>query len=106
MRGSPHEHMFLWLEDAPVYDSSIPDSGQKCIEFIDKYITCESMMKLIHTWLCKNTNTYTCYKGRKNKNICRFYFPLPVLPKTTILTPLPKEQMLNEIKEHLKKITN
>ena len=37
MRGSPHEHMFLWLENAPIYDQN---NDEYVISFIDKYITC------------------------------------------------------------------
>ncbi len=45
-RGSPHIHMITWNENAPTYDpmsdkEEKEETKQKCIEFIDKYITCE-----------------------------------------------------------------
>lgn len=39
-RGSPHVHMLLWLEIAPVFDPSKPETFGQCVTLIDKYITC------------------------------------------------------------------
>ncbi|MFN7491091.1 MAG: DUF6570 domain-containing protein [Chryseotalea sp.] len=47
-RGSPHIHMILWLEDAPIYNRHKPqcEDNQKCIEMIDMLITCKHDPKL------------------------------------------------------------
>ena len=37
-RGSPHIHLLIWLEDAPVYGC---DEDDDVTSFIDKIITCE-----------------------------------------------------------------
>ena len=45
-RGSPHIHMITWNENAPNYDplsnkEENEENKRKCIELINKYITCE-----------------------------------------------------------------
>ena len=37
-RGSPHIHMLIWLEDAPVFGV---DKDEDVTLFIDKIITCQ-----------------------------------------------------------------
>lgn len=39
-RGSSHEHIFLWLKDAPQYSENDVTSHELVISFIDKFITC------------------------------------------------------------------
>ena len=45
--GSPHIHMLAWMKDAPTYQPTVGDENDQeknredCINFIDKYITCE-----------------------------------------------------------------
>lgn len=48
----------------------------------------------------------TCYKGRKNKKICRFHFPMFVMKNTMILDPLSDDEKVNikKISDNLKKI--
>ncbi|VDI28359.1 Hypothetical predicted protein [Mytilus galloprovincialis] len=36
-RGSPHIHILIWIENAPVYES---DSNEDVVAFIDKYVSC------------------------------------------------------------------
>ena len=99
MRGSPHEHMFLWLEDAPKYDASDPESLESVISFVDKYITCDNDENDPYIYFQKHKHTHACHKGKKNKRKCRFHFPIPSMPRTTILTPLCKEDTTSEVKK-------
>jgi len=38
-RGSPHVHCLLWLKDAPIYDQKCQLQNERCIAFIDQFIT-------------------------------------------------------------------
>lgn len=78
-RGSPHEHIFLWLKDSPVYDLNTPESIETCIAFIDEFITCEYKEDGPYIQLQVHRHSHTCYKGKRNKNKCRFNFSLPVM---------------------------
>lgn len=114
MRGSPHSHGLYWLKDAPVYDEDDPESEQSCVQFIDKYIICKRSCEdevdpYIKYQIHKHTPT--CRKGRPDTLDCRFGFPKPPLPRTLILTPLPKtlsseskkkyNEMYSKVKEDL-----
>ena len=100
-RGSPHIHMLVWIADAPVYGK---DTNKDVTSFIDKYVTCHNqtdgpledvMTRQIHR------HTRTCKKG-KNPT-CRFNFPIPPMPETTILEPLTTEEFSkDEIRKHKK----
>lgn len=91
MRGSPHIHALIWLQDAP----TIPKGGSleenQCSGFIDQYITCHrdenvrDIDPLIGYQLHKHSQS--CYKNQKSKTLCRFGFPKPPLDSTTILKP-------------------
>lgn len=104
-RGSPHKHILLWLSNnPPEYDPDSPDSIQRCVEFIDRFITCRydpnnPLMIYQHY-----KHTHTCYKNSNSKKRCRFNYPLPCMPRTCILTPLPKEETTNSILENCKRI--
>jgi hypothetical protein len=94
MRGSPHSHGLYWVKDAPTYDEDDEESESACVEFIDKFITCErceegKMKELIGYQLHKHS--HTCKKGmRGGDDDCRFGFPKPPMQTTRILTPFPK----------------
>lgn len=83
-RGSPHIHMLLWIENAPIYG----EMTTKEIEtFIDKHCKCsknEEISELINYQTHRHART--CKK--RGKNVCRFNFPLPPMPETKILEPL------------------
>jgi hypothetical protein len=106
MRGSPHEHIFLWLKDPPNNEINEENNKEACVEFIDKYITCNYQEDNPYMNFIKHRHTHTCYKGKKNKNKCRFNFPIPMMPFTTILSPLEKELQTKEIKLNFKRIKN
>lgn len=83
-RGSPHIHMLLWIENAPIYG----ETTTKEIEtFIERHCKCsknEEISELINYQTHRHART--CKK--RGKNVCRFNFPLPPMPETKILLNL------------------
>ena len=82
--------MLLWIKNAPKYGKSDCTVVE---DFVDKYTTCSeqkggSFQNLINYQTHRHAPT--CKK--KNKLMCRFGFPLPPMPKTTILEPLAEEE--------------
>ncbi|CAG9799443.1 unnamed protein product [Chironomus riparius] len=84
VRGSPHLHMVVWIEDHPSFDT--PEG----IEKIDRNCSCEIpeegsdlyelvMKSQIHR------HTHTCSKNDPNSNVCRFSFPRQVCEETKIV---------------------
>ena len=76
-RGTPHIHLILWVEDAPVYGV---DDNEKVIEFIDKHITCAvpSDQKDPLYGLVTSCQTHRCLKNKCNskKHVsCKYDFP-------------------------------
>ena len=65
--GSPHEHIFLWLKDAPNLDDSNKNSIARCINFIDHFITCEYDENNSYMVVLWHRHSHTCYKGKKIK---------------------------------------
>ena len=59
-------------------------SIKNCIEFIDKFITCEYDPKNPLMTYQRHAHKPTCYKGQKNKIICRFNIPNYVMKETMI----------------------
>lgn len=104
MRGSPHEHTFLWLKNAPLYEASNPTSIESCVDFIDKFITCQYDPKNPLITLRKHRHSNTCRKGKRNKEKRRFNFPFPVMPRTMILDPITEDVKTDELKEEFKKV--
>nr|XP_029725295.1 uncharacterized protein LOC115265171 [Aedes albopictus] len=105
-RGSPHDHILLWIDNAPKIDRDDSSTFDLVIQFADKHITCEFDEKNPFCNYLRHKHTSTCSKGKKNKNICRFNFPKFVMPRTTILEPLSKEERTTEVKSNLEKIKN
>lgn len=105
-RGSPHEHKMLWLKNAPLFDpGNIRESTKICIEFIDRFITCEYDSGNPFMKYQMHRHTHTC--KRKKRKGCRFNIPLPMMKETGILCPLDKVEQfeLGETgKKHLEKI--
>ena len=86
-RGSPHIHMLIWIENAPIYEQ---DSNEDLVQFIDKYVSCSlssAPSDLVSLQVHKHSKTCRT-KGRP---ICRFGFPLPPLDETVILEPLDED---------------
>ena len=84
-RGSPHVHMLIWLEDAPVFGVDEDVSS-----FIDTIITCRkpdddtSLLSLVNGQMPRHS--HTCQK--KLKSVCRFNYPQQPMRSTQMLHPL------------------
>ncbi len=98
-RGSPHIHMLIWLEDAPVFGV---DCDDKVTAFIDKIISCErptdnpELLKLVNRQI--HRHSHTCREKRKTE--CRFNYPQPPMRSTKILYPLDSSVQERDIKHH------
>lgn len=55
--------------------------------------------------LQRHKHTDTCYKGNKNLKVCRFGYPLPVMPRTMILKPLEENEKTAKVREDAIKIS-
>lgn len=119
MRGSPHEHIFLWLKDAPIYDPENPDSEKQCCDFIDRFITCEFDANNPYIVKQLHKHIFTCHKyasskesndvskkQSKRRRKCRFNIPLPVMRRTRFLHPIENidEKEHKKAKENYKKV--
>ena len=86
-RCSPHVHMLIWLEDAPVFGI---DEDDDVSSFIDEIITCRkpdddtTFLNLVNRQM--HRHSHTCRK--KSKSVCRFNYPQPPMRSTQILHPL------------------
>ncbi|XP_076105470.1 uncharacterized protein LOC143073656 [Mytilus galloprovincialis] len=100
-RGSPHIHILIWIENAPVYES---DSNEDVVAFIDKYVSCSLLENdsLVNLQIHKHSKT--CRK--KGHPICRFGFPLPPMKATVILEPLGDNDDIEKHKAIYKEIQN
>lgn len=67
MRGSPHVHMLIWIEDAPTIENSIDDDYKDVTEFIDKYISCDESQEDMQQLLSRQRHFHsrTCKKTKK-----------------------------------------
>ena len=88
-RGSPHIHMLLWIEGAPVYGDQ---PNEDVVKYIDATMTCKKPSKEAEPQLSQlvvyqtHRHSHTCRKSKKQR--CRFGFAKPPMPRTMILTPL------------------
>ncbi|CAB3983616.1 ATP-dependent DNA helicase PIF1 [Paramuricea clavata] len=86
-RGSPHIHMLIWLENAPVFGV---DKDEDVVAYIDSIITCRKpnsdpeLLDLVNRQT--HRHSHTCRK--RSKNICTFNYPQPPMGSTQILYPL------------------
>lgn len=95
-RGSPHVHMIIWLEEAPLYDPEDESSEDIVTAFIDSIATTsteeddiqgiEDFVKYQH-----HKCTHTCRKTVRGNTKCRFGAPFPPMERTRILKPLPED---------------
>ena len=85
-RGSPHLHIFLWITDAPNFEST--ENTHLLKEFIDRYISAKipddnsPQLKQLVTAFQIHAHTHTCQKGKYKSVTCRFDFPMPVSTNT------------------------
>ena len=86
-RGSPHIHMLIWLDNAPVFGV---DKDEDVVAYIYRIITCSKpecdpeLQDLVNRQT--HRHSHTCRK--KSKNICRFNYAQPPMRCTQILYPL------------------
>ena len=99
-RGSPHIHMMIWIESAPVFGE---DSDSKVTSFIDNIITCEEpvdnaeLLEPVKRQIHKHS--HTCRK--KSKNESRFNYPQPPMRQTVTLHPFSVDEIpMNEVKSY------
>ena len=104
VRGSPHIHSLLWVEDAPKLNEETKD---EYIEFVDHAIKYEipnnekgNLFKLVKTYQTHH-HSKSC---RKYKNIeCRYSFGKLFCDRTIIASPLSETLMEDEKKDILYK---
>ena len=107
-RGSPHIHMLIWLEGAPVFGV---DKDEHVVAYIDSIITCskpDDNTELLDL-VCRQTHrhSHTCRKQRGK--ICTFNYPQPPVRSTKIPYPLEENTspiLVKSSKELWKKIKN
>ncbi|GBN97581.1 hypothetical protein AVEN_73553-1 [Araneus ventricosus] len=87
-RRSPHLRCLLWLKNAPIFKEDSQNEDVK--EFIDKYVSCSSLLPTSRVQLQTHKHTFTCRKGQKKNRgkKCRFDIPFFPVSETTILSPL------------------
>ncbi|CAF4116941.1 unnamed protein product [Rotaria magnacalcarata] len=111
LRGSPHSHMPIWVENAPKYIGLQTDEKTRLeiVIFCDEYITTRSpsieedpelhnIIKEVQTQ--SRNHSKSCLKY--HKTMCRFGFPRPVARRTFICEPIKPTN--DEEKEHCKEI--
>ena len=99
-RGSPHFHILLWLEGAPVYGEASPE--EMC-QFVQKIMTCSKNNQ--YADLQRHKHTFTCTKNAKKDQDthCRFNIPFFPSDETRLLEPVPEQDKthFNRIRDYL-----
>lgn len=96
MRGSPHIHMVVWVEDALLYNSHLPDSDGLVTDFIDSHITTEfyglpaDQQRQLKVQL--HRHSHSCQRGGS----CRYRFPIPPTERTVILRSIQRHFFTDE----------
>ena len=89
-RGSPHVHILIWIENAPILGV---DKDEYVVQFIDKYISCEKPTEkedpelheiVSHVQSHSKKHSKSC---KKKGTTCRFNFPRPISKRTFISKP-------------------
>ena len=81
-RGSPHLHMFFWIDDAPSFFSN---SSENVTRFIDSVISTRIPNATVNPVLHNLVKTLQIHSHRptcKRGNKCRFSFPYSTCEKT------------------------
>lgn len=87
LRGSPHAHCLIWLQNGPDVDTA---STNELAEFFGNYISVsipddDSLLQTLVPRLQKHTHSVAC-KNKKNDK-CRFRFPRPPSDLTIVASP-------------------
>lgn len=105
LRGSPHAHILLWLDESiPAYENKKDGTKEEIIKLVDRFITCEYNVNDPYVNLQRHRHTHTCYKDKTKK--CRFSIPYPVMKKTMILDPLDENEKAPKSYESINKLMN
>lgn len=102
MRGSPHFHVILWIEDSPKFNITESSSFDTVVEYVDKYITCSYMDASSHFREHLRCQIHSHSASCRRNNKCRYRFPLPPLKNTMLLLPLNLEETQLEEKERIR----
>ena len=93
-RGSPHVHMLLWVEGAPVVGENMTDADKVAVaEWVSRYVSTEipkepGELRDLVLRLQQHAHTPTCTRTKKGVvKHCRFHFPRPVCEVTRFVTP-------------------
>ncbi|XP_046974744.1 uncharacterized protein LOC124541014 [Vanessa cardui] len=112
-RGSPHAHIMLWIEGAPIYTPEDETSIENIIKFVDMIVSCDSN-EISNDLVAIQTHkhTHTCHP--KPDRPCRFGIPFFPMDKTRLLTELYKDdpstakwkKNSKKLKEDLSNVSN
>ncbi|GFX38488.1 ATP-dependent DNA helicase [Trichonephila clavipes] len=93
-RGSPHAHILLWLNNAPI--DAMGNDKIDAITLIDNLISVSSEEASGNIKLQTHKHTFTCYKriGANGPQKCRFEAPFMPSRSTIILSPMQKENLV------------
>lgn len=89
-RGSPHAHIMLWLENAPIFVPGNSDTVQNVVKFVDEIVSCDSS-EIIDDLLQLQTHKHTHTCRSKPDRPCRFDIPFFSMDCTVELVELPKD---------------
>ena len=96
-RGSPHVHMLLWVEGAPVVEENMTEVDKVTVaQWVSRYVSTEipkepGELRDLVLRLQQHAHTPTCTRTKKGTvNHCRFHFPRPVCEATRFVTPQDK----------------
>ncbi|KAG5666323.1 hypothetical protein PVAND_014358 [Polypedilum vanderplanki] len=108
-RGSPHVHMVIWIENAPIFVPYDVESEAIVAEFTDLVSTTDSDDPLIQDFIKYQMHkcSQTCKKMSRGNAGCRFGAPFRPMDKTRILYPFDDDtskEMTKKIRDLNKKI--
>ena len=94
MRGSPHDHMLIWVSPHVILtEQTVPIF----IEYIEKIVSVVVAEENTSAELVKKYQTHRHTKTcKKRKTFCRCNFPNFPTAETIISVPLPPELLQNE----------
>lgn len=89
-RGSPHAHILLWLDNAPV--KVLDEDREEAIKMVHQLISVSESSASGQVRVQTHKHTFTCYKNvlQSGKKICSFEAPFMPIKNTTILIPMEK----------------
>jgi hypothetical protein len=97
-RGSPHVHMILWLNNAPIFDADKPNLFHHIEEFIDSIISTSSDDPNVSDFIKYQYHkcSRTCKKKTRGNTSCRFGAPFIPMEETRILQPFPSDYIYSD----------